>query len=252
MTKANANSFGRCLARYLLAFGVALFVNGTALADGLEKTFGAAGQYQVFFGDPRAYENSSAGGQWRSIDQETRLLSGRPVAKDSGAIGFSGPAGLSYFTPRLSGIGLGIGLSGKPRETTDAGELAHVAPGGRSWRLGGSVGTSKLRIGAAFGDHVDPACRETEACDTNDFWDIGVAWRFGAGAITAGYTASQYRAAGVESPETIGIFSVNAGYRITPGLDVFGGIDWIELPATEDQQEQPRNTRFMLGTNLRF
>jgi hypothetical protein len=243
------------LATLLLACGATLAAVGTAHAGGPETPLDAPGRYQVFFGAPQAGERSAMAGQWRSIDLETQMLSGGPVDHDAGAIGYSGPAGMAYFTPRLTGIGLGIGLTGKARQSTAAGDFPHGAtPGrdGRNWHLGGSVGTSSLRIGATFGDHVDPACRDTEACNTNDFWDIGLAWRFGSGALSAGYTASQRRTTGDEDPETLGIFSINAGYRIAPGLDVFGGVDWIELPTAEAPQDQPRNTRFMLGTNLRF
>lgn len=253
MTRAKTNRLGPRLAALPLACAVAFGAAGAAHAGGPDTPLDT--RYQVFFGNPQAHETSATIGQWRSIDHETRLLSGGPVSNDGSAIGYSGPAGISYFTPRVTRFGLGIGVTGKPQEAADTTGFPHSAAGrtGRNWRLGGSVGTPSLRIGAAFGDHVDPACRNSEVCNTNDFWDIGVAWRFGSGALSAGYTASKRRTPGIVDPETLGIFSVSAGYRIAPGLDVFGGIDWIELPAADtQQQDQPRNTRFMLGTNLRF
>lgn len=246
---------GLRIAASLLACAAALCAAGPAVAGDPELPLDVPSRYQAFFVSPPARENSTTGSGRHSIDHETRLLSGGQVNYDTGAIGYSGPAGVSYFTPRLTGMGLGMGLSGNAAVSTDSSDLAlgTAADGNsRNWRLGGSVGTSTLRVGAAFGDHPDPACREAGACKTNDFWDIGVAWHFGSGALSAGYTASQRWTLGVVDPETLGIFSLNAGYRIAPGLDVFGGVDWIELPATDGPQEQPRNTRFMLGTNLRF
>lgn len=242
-------------AAFLAACALA-FASGAARANGLEQPGDSADRYQVFFGGPQSHESSALVGQWRAIDRaidyESRLLTSGPVNYEAGAIGYSGPAGISYFTPRVTGVDVGFGLSGMAPEGKSPDEISVGSQFGRNWRLGGSVGTSTIRFGAAFGDHMDPTCRDSESCKTNDFWDIGVAWRFGSGALSAGYTSSQRRASGLEDPETLGIFSVSAGYRIAPGLDVFGGIDWIELPATEGPQDQPRNTRFMLGTNLRF
>ena len=246
-----ADGFGRRLAALAFACGVALAGNA-ALAGALEQPASAPDRYQVFFGDLQTHEGSALVGQWQAIDYDTRLLSNGPANFDTGAIGYSGPAGVSYFTPRLKDVELGVGLSGQVPASKAVGDFTSGAAGARKWRLGGTVGTSTIRVGAAFGDHPDPACRDSETCKTNDFWDIGVAWRFGSGALSAGYTASQRRVSGIEDSETLGIFSVSAGYRIAPGLDVFGGIDWIELPASDETQETPRNTRFMLGTNLRF
>lgn len=246
-----ANGFGLRRAALAVVCGITLGGNA-ALAGALEQPAGAPDRYQVFFGDTQTHDNSALVGRWQAIDYETRLLSNGPANYDTGAIGYSGPAGVSYFTPRLKDVGLGVGLSGQVPEVKAAGDFTNSAASPRKWRLGGTVGTSTIRVGAAFGDHPDPACRDSEACNTNDFWDIGVAWRFGSGALSAGYTASQRRLPGVEDRETLGIFSVSAGYRIAPGLDVFGGIDWIELPASDETQETPRNTRFMLGTSLRF
>lgn len=263
MTRIRTNGWRLRFAASLLAGSAALCAGGAAVASGLEQPLDKAGRYQVFFGSPQAYESSAMAGQWRSIDHETRMLSGGQVNDGADAIGYSGPAGISYFTPRVTGgvlggglgAGLGIGLSGKARTPSEISEFARpTAVGGddRNWHLGGSVGTSTVRVGAAFGDHVDPTCRETEACSTNDFWDVGVAWRFGSGALSAAYTASQRRTLGMEDPQTLGMFSVSAGYRVAPGLNVYGGVDWIELPETDGLQDQQRNTRFMLGTNLRF
>lgn len=258
MTRIRTDGRRLRFAASLLAGGAAFCAGGAAVASGLEQPLDKADRYQVFFGSPQTYESSALAGQWRSIDHETRMLSGGQVNDGANAVGYSSPAGISYFTPRLTGglgSGLGIGLSGKARTPSEASEFARpTAVGGddRNWRLGGSVGTSTVRIAAAFGDHVDPTCRENEACSTNDFWDVGVAWRFGSGALSAAYTASQRKTLGVEDPQTLGMFSVNAGYRVAPGLNVYGGVDWIELPETDGPQDQQRNTRFMFGTNLRF
>jgi len=239
-----------------LSLALGAMLGGAAAADPLKHKDVSADRYQIFLGEPRAGDTAEGIGAWRPIDRETRLLSGGQAGFDADSIGYGGPAGISYFTPRLSKMDLGIGLTGQTGQTGDGANgtsvLGGAAAGTAKWRLGGSVGTSSLRLGAAIGDHSDPSCREQETCLTNDFWDIGVAWRFGSGSLAAGYTASMRQAPGVPDRETLDIFSISAGYRIAPGLDVFGGIDWIELPVSEQTPDRPRNTRFMLGTNLRF
>ncbi len=52
--------------------------------------------------------------------------------------------------------------------------------------------------------------------------------------------------------DRIVIFSLNAGYKVGPGLNIYGGVDWIDLQSTGETAETPLDTRFMLGTNLRF
>ena len=101
------------------------------------------------------------------------------------------------------------------------------------------------------GDHPDPTCTGG-GCKTNDFWDVGVALRIGSGAISAGYTASQPRGPRVDDADRIDIYSLNAGYKVTPGLDIFGGVDWVDTRSQSEAQEIPVDTRFMLGTNLKF
>jgi hypothetical protein len=238
--KRMAIESGRRIAGLLFAL-TCMLGGGVALAGEAGQPGNASDRYQVFFGAPQPIEHSDQ--RWRFGEDEWPPLSSRPAGYD---------AGMTFFTPRVTGVDLGIGLSSKMADSAGTNNDAQIPAGGRNWRLGGSVGTSTIRLGAAFGDHSDPACRESAACGTNDFWDIGLSWRFGSGALAAGYTASLRRLAGAENLETLDIFSVTAGYRIAPGVDVFGGIDWIELPDTQASEDQPRNTRFMLGTSLRF
>lgn len=238
----------------VLFAAIAFMVGNGAWAGALAQESGTKARYQVFLADPLTTEHVPSSGEWRAIDRETRLLSGGQTGYDAGSIGYGGPAGISYFTPRISKMDIGIGLTGHAPNGMSPSSFpaSGTGTGNANWRLGGSVGTSSLRLGAAFGDHADPSCRNSENCNTNDFWDIGLAWRFGSGSLAAGYTASLRQVPGVAESETLDIFSISAGYRIAPGLDVFGGIDWIELPLSEQSPDRPRNTRFMLGTNLRF
>jgi predicted porin len=121
-----------------------------------------------------------------------------------------------------------------------------------NWQVGGTLGYSGFEVGANLGDHYAPGCEPGSNCKTNDFWDVGVALRVGSGAISAAYMASLPRQPGPDDVGRIDVFSLNAGYRVSPGFDIYGGVDWVDLNNTSDTGDQPVDTRFMLGTNLRF
>ena len=208
--------------------------------------------YQVFIGS-RGESSYTLNQEWGSL----RLT--EPGAVD---LGGSGNAGMTYFTPSVSGVRVGIGGSLPQGQTSDlknAPQYTDLGPragkgrdGTGNWQVGGAVGYSGLELGANIGDHSDPSCAAGNGCKTNDFWDIGVALRIGSGAISAAYTVSQPRGQRADDVERIDIFSLNAGYKVAPGLNIYGGVDWVDLHSTNEAAETPVDTRFMLGTNLRF
>jgi predicted porin len=243
--------------------------SGPASAGPKEQPAVEDDHYQVYIGDPsRSY---GAGGDPYLLEREwgsIRLTdpSAPPVAggmRGLSAMDGGSAAGVTYFTPSLSGMRVGVGMSGAPREAqADTGGAApYSALGPRvpaprdasgNWQVGGKVGYSGLEIGANVGDHPDPTCEAGAACKTNDFWDIGVALRIGSGALSAAYTASQPRALRPDEADRIDVFSLNAGYKLTPGMNIYGGVDWVDPHNSGEASETPVDTRFMFGTNLRF
>ena len=245
------------------ALGLVLAMSSATAADPLAVQIAANDRYEVYFdasdlrnaNNPDQRGNSGDWGTLRAIGPTPGNLTdnGRPTA-----FGYSGPGGIAYFTPSLSGLRVGIGASAKP-ENRSASEYTQLGPRIRpqrdaasNWQVGGTLGYSGFELGANLGDHRAPGCEPGSGCKTADFWDVGVALRIGSGAISAAYTASQPRTATNEDAGRIDIFSFNAGYRISPGFDIYGGVDWIDLNNTADTGDAPTDTRFMLGTNLRF
>lgn len=225
--------------------------------------------YQVYIGDPvHSFGSGSSSdaltGDWGSLQlAEPGMLSPAGRLRSPSLTGAAAGTGVTYFTPSVSGVRVGVGFLGTPQEgaqdTKDSAQYTGLGPriaqprdGSGNWQVGGKVGYSGLEIGANIGDHADPTCEPGAACKKNDFWDIGVALRIGSGAIGAGYTSSQPRALRSDDVSRIDIFSLNAGYKIHSRLDIYGGVDWIDLHSTNDATEAPVDTRFMLGTNLRF
>ncbi|MDH3704107.1 MAG: porin [Alphaproteobacteria bacterium] len=213
-------------------------------------------QYQVYFGIGDD-SGPAAAGNWGAL----RLNDGRPSSLWDGLRGESSSqlsgGGLTYFTPSISGLRMGIGVSSDaiarpatrlplgPRRQPNSGAPQH-------WQFGGSLGTAALQIGAQMGDHLAPVCDSGTACNTNDFWDIGVAIRIGPGSLSAAYLASQPRIPRADDIDRIDILSLNAGYQVAPRVNVYGGIDWVEVRRPGDATETPLDTRFMFGTSLRF
>lgn len=212
-------------------------------------------RYQVYFGAGGA--SGPAAGSWGAL----RLNDGRPGSlwnglRSENSSQLSG-GGLTYFTPSISGLRMGIGVSSDamtrpaagtplgPRRQSHAGTAQH-------WQFGGTLGTAALQIGANMGDHKAPVCDSGSGCNTNDFWDIGVAIRIGPGSLSAAYLASQPRIPRADDIDRIDILSLNAGYQLAPRVNIYGGIDWVEAHRPGETTETPLDTRFMFGTSLRF
>jgi len=218
------------------------------------------GHYQVYIGG-RGETDYTVNREWGGL-RLTAPTAGADVYSPSLSQP-SSSSGITYFTPSLSGVRIGVGVAGTPSDApkisaesaqyTDLGPRTGKARDSvNNWQVGGTVGFSALELGANIGDHSDPSCTAGGSCKTNDFWDVGVALRIGSGAISAAYTASQPRGQRPNDVDRIDIFSLNAGYKVGPGLNIYGGVDWIDLQSTGETAETPLDTRFMLGTNLRF
>jgi predicted porin len=228
-----------------------------AAAGPKEETVPAGKQYQVYIGG-REGGSYTLGREWGALRLSAPNRGDTLTAPSLNSAGAG--TGVTYFTPSVSGVRVGLGFGGTPKAPAkdDATQYTDLGPrtaqgrdaAGR-WQVGGSVAYSALELGANIGDHPDPTCTGG-GCKTNDFWDVGVALRIGSGAISAGYTASQPRGPRVDETDRIDIYSLNAGYKVTPGLGIFGGVDWVDTRSQSDTQETPVDTRFMLGTNLKF
>ena len=142
-------------------------------------------QYRVYFGS--SDDAGPAAGKWGML----RPSEGRPGnlwdgLRSENSRDLSG-GGLTYFTPSISGLRMGIGVSSnaiaRPTAASPLGPRRQPPSDvPQHWQFGGSLGTAALQIGANMGDHLAPVCDAGTGCNTNDFWDIGVAIRIGSGS----------------------------------------------------------------------
>jgi hypothetical protein len=254
--RTKISSLALCVALAVLAGAV--FAAPAVAAESKDQAAAAEDHFQVYIGS-RGATTYTLNKEWGSLRLTEPGTAGNPPSSALSAP--AGGSGITYFTPSLSGVRVGVGAAAQVQAPDGAKGAQYTDLGPRSgksrdtagnWQVGGALGYSGLEVGANIGDHSDPTCAAGASCKTNDFWDIGVALRVGSGAISAAYTASQPRSQRADDADRIDIFSLNAGYKVAPGLDIYGGVDWIDLHNTGDAVETPVDTRFMLGTNLRF
>lgn len=276
---------GTALAAVALAAPAAADPMVTTVAPAAVTPAPAAGTgFQIYlFGDEPSVEaaNSQAGETQPSL----RL----------GGIGEA--RALTWFTPRVSGLGLGltarsaggtsevfspadgsadgsiaVGLNydeavGKFRVRAGMsslvadGDTAREAPFGRqrllrddpnAWQVGAAVGYSNFQVGANFGDTTVPQCTTGGKCEGGDFWDIGLAYNFGSANLSAGYFSSGAGSAAAGTNRDVGIWSFNAGYKLLPNMDVYGGVNWVDIERGANAGKPNDGTVFLLGTNVRF
>lgn len=245
---------------------------GPAFAGPKDPSSDGGHHYHIYIGDPvhsfgSGNSSDALTGGWGSV----RLTEPSPITptgrlRSPSLNGAAVGTGITYFTPSVSGVRVGVGFLAAPQEGARSSQSGkdttqYTSLGPRvtrprdtsgNWQVGGKLGYSGLEIGANIGDHADPTCETGTSCKKNDFWDVGVALRIGSGAIGAGYTASQPRTPRSDDVNRIDVFSLNAGYKVHSRMDIYGGVDWIDLHSTNDTTELPVDTRFMFGTNLRF
>ncbi len=215
-------------------------------------------QYQVYFGTgDDSGQAAGDAGKWGALRLNDRRPSNLWDGLRSETSSQLSGGGLTYFTPSISGLRMGIGVSSdaiaRPSAGLPLGPRRQSGPGApQHWQFGGSLGTAAVQIGANMGDHIAPVCDSGTGCKTNDFWDIGVAIRVGSGSLSAAYLASQPRVPRADDVDRIDVLSLNAGYQLAPRVNIYGGVDWVEVHRPGETTETPLDTRFMFGTSLRF
>src|SRR3546814_5458389 len=78
-------------------------------------------------------------------------------------------------------------------------------------------------------DTTAPQCTAGGKCEGGDFWDVGLAYNFGSANLSAGYFSSGAGNAAAGTNRDVGIWSFNAGYKLLPNMDVYGGVNWVDI-----------------------
>ncbi|MGE4218399.1 MAG: hypothetical protein AB7G39_03035 [Alphaproteobacteria bacterium] len=201
----------------------------------------------------------------------------------------NGTASVTYFTPRVSGVGalarwssmapssdsadaaagnIALGLAydevlgsvsiradmaGTVARNEAAAGLAEAAEtygprtdaAGRDWKIGAALGYANMELGASFSDGGGNRCGLWGSC-AGGTWDVGLAYRFDAGSVAAGYTAT----GGEIALDGRSIYSLNADYSVAPRMDLYGGVNWVDIDTSA--KDTSSGAVFLLGTNVRF
>lgn len=262
----------------LVSLLLATLMSGAAAsAFALEPAQPNAGKAPVVL-----FEDAGSGLGSLGVDQGRRF-GPRAALADGGET-----ASVTYFTPRLSGVGALARWSAAPAlsGTTEPGTPGNVALGlaydevlgsvsiradmagvvargeqaaglaetetygpraeaaGRDWKIGAALGYASMELGASLSEGGSAKCGLWGSCSGSTL-DVGLAYRFGAGSVAAGYTA----AGGEVAPDGRSIYSLSADYTLAPQMDLYGGMNWVDIDAASRDDS---GAVFLLGTNVRF
>jgi len=93
----------------------------------------------------------------------------------------------------------------------------------RSFMLGGTLSFAGFSMGAGYFDNQDSNTAKTAAAaDGGDGWNLGVAYNFGPGSISAMYQQSEDDLDGNGLSDESTVWHVGTTYRIADGLNAYG------------------------------
>ncbi len=239
-------------------------------ATGITAASGSWGRIRINAGaSPRedrgkAGLGGASGDGWDLLYLTPRLPS---VTLNDPRIGLTVPSAASGIA-EPSGFALGLAYEYAPSSIRIRAGLAGIAPGTepakgggfgtaspvseRSWQMGTVLGYANFELGAAFGDAPGAGCTANGECRGGDFWDVSLAYSFTSGAVAARYSTRAGPSNGAES-RTVEVLSLNAGYRVAPGLNILGAVNWVDIGRSDIGADRTGEAAvFMLRTRVRF
>ena len=212
------------------------------------------------------------------------------IQSSPGITGTSDATKISYFTPRINGIQVGLSYTpdtdGEGTDTLatnvaatggiqdhiglginfvqsfdDVGiRLSYVLSRGdaelnsskdtNSWSVGGQVDFGNISAGAGFGDAGDSGELTGSLVSAQTFADFTVRYKDGPMTVSAGFFSGSAKIAGT-TDDDVDIFSVGAGYSVAPGLSVYAGFDLIDVDQAGTASDN-KGTLLTIGTSMSF
>jgi predicted porin len=119
------------------------------------------------------------------------------------------------------------------------------------YAIGGRLSWKEWSLGAGWMNSGAGGLTEDVAGDSGQQWNVGLGWKSGPYAAHLAYFSSEAdRGTGVDD-DNVDFITVGAQYNLSPGLDVYGEVDFIDV----DRQGTANDNDgivFMLGTRLSF
>jgi outer membrane protein OmpU len=123
----------------------------------------------------------------------------------------------------------------------------------RVWEIGTTVGIAGFSLGASYIDYGDSLVAKNSSADAGAGFSLGVAYSFGAAAVSAGYFETwEDQADGTE--DTYSNISLDAEYTVAEGLAVYGGLQFAESDDGSNAAAagSEESTAVIIGTRLSF
>jgi len=199
-------------------------------------------------------------------------------------------AKITYFTPRINGIQVGVSYT-PDTDVDGTASLANgvTATGGRqdhiglginfvqsfddigirlsyvlshgdaelnetqdtnSWAIGAQVDFGNISAGGGYGDSGDSAEAAGSLVSDQTWGDFTVRYKDGPITVSAGYFSGSASITGSEDDE-VDIFSIGTAYSVAAGLSVHAGFDFIDVD--QDGTANDNNgTLLTIGTKMSF
>ncbi len=133
------------------------------------------------------------------------------------------------WTGEFSGVGLKIDGSYQFGDD-DSGTNGATREDIRSFMLGGSIGLANFSLGLGYFNNGDSnTAKGAVNTDGGDGWNVGVAYNFGAGAISAMYQNATDDLDGNNLEDESTVWHIGTTYNIAEGLSAYGSYYNFEL-----------------------
>jgi len=152
----------------------------------------------------------------------------------------------------FSGVGVALYAGGAAGEANAT--LGAARDDLSAWQVGGSVSVAGFSLGLGYGDSDDSGCLTVQSgCESGKFFNAGLAYNFGAGAVGIGYaTTFDAKATTAGTEMEARYYSIDASYTIAQGLTGYGGVMFATRDNNAVTNSEADSTVFVLGTRVNF
>lgn len=122
-----------------------------------------------------------------------------------------------------------------------------------AWELGTKVGIAGFSIGANYFDNGDSNITKGSSADAGNGYTLGVAYSFGATAVSLGYGYAEAEQADGSDDDYSNI-SLDVEYNVAEGLSAYAGVQFAESDDASDATSagEEESTTVIIGTRLSF
>ncbi|WP_420548478.1 porin [Curvivirga sp.] len=152
--------------------------------------------------------------------------------------------------------GASVTVAGQYR-TADVAETTEANAEGREdievFEIGTQVGIAGFNIGASYFDNGESGILKSSDADAGHGYTLGVAYSFGATAVSVGYAATEAEDINGQD-DTYENLSLDVEYTVAEGLSTYAGVQFSESDdaSVTGSAGEEESTTVIIGTRLSF